>query len=67
MSTTIDAHPRHRCRGPVEASNSTRVFARLTTILGIDAEAPLKHLVRVPAYPSPAPILGIDAEAPLKH
>ena len=48
----------------------TRVRAAVvtySTILGIDAEAPLKHRRQVESHRGGNTILGIDAEAPLKH
>ncbi len=35
--------PRQRCRGPVEATGAVSVASVAGTILGSDAEAPLKH------------------------
>ncbi len=66
-ASTCGPDPRQRCRGPVEAPRAARLPApHVGSILGSDAEAPLKQSVLRALVLQEGAILGSDAEAPLK-
>jgi len=68
LFVVTSCHPRHRCRGLIEAARVTPVLLGIWRVIrGIDAAASLKlqyHLVLF--SPSTRVIRGIDAAASLK-